>query len=297
MPDPKQPVQPMSRRRGRDLGTRPLPLQSLSWKPEDCEQSLMLVFKHVRNHTLEAIAWYVRARTPKRRVAYGARFLAIVLVGVAGFLPLVEGTLVPNLNPLWITIAIAAGGGALAFDRALGSSSGWIRCIKTEMQLRDALQSFELEWEADRATWQGKPPQLEQVRGMLRRARTFAAQMNAIVQEETNAWVEEFKSSIRQIDESLRARAAEARSRAETARTGAVNLTVTNGDQCDGGWKLMVDDGAERVLAGRTAAIGALAPGIRVFRVSGLIAGASKQAEVAATVPVGGAANAEVTLT
>lgn len=197
------------------------PLLGLSWKEEDREASLASVFEHVRKDAFDTIAWYQKARTPKRRVAWGARFLSILLVGAAAFLPLLEGTLPMPVNPLWISLAIAAGVGALALDRALGTSTGWIRCIKTELRIRDGVESFELEWEMERATWEGKAPTPQQVTAMLERAKAQAAQINAIVQEETNAWADEFQNSIHQLDQALQSRAAAARGRAGAAR-GAV---------------------------------------------------------------------------
>ncbi len=194
------------------------PLCGLSWKPEDCEESLNQVFEHVRRDALEAISWYVRARRPKRHVATSARFLAVALLGVAALLPLLEGILITQVQPIWISLAIATAAGAIGLDRALGSSSGWIRCIKTELQLRDALEHFELEWETTRANLRGTCPSPEQTTQMLKTAKDFAAQINIIVQEETNAWVEEFQSTINQIDEKLRSRA-EARARNDRVRS------------------------------------------------------------------------------
>jgi hypothetical protein len=158
------------------------------------------------------------------------------------------------------------------------------------------MESFELEWEAQRATWQGNDPTIEQVSDMLARAKAFAALVNGIVQEETNAWVEEFQTSIRQVDETLKARAEESKAKTNGARVGAVNLMVTNGEQFTGGWNLTVDGAQERSYVGRTAAIRDVPAGIRVLKVSGVINGAKKEAELAATVPPGGTANAEVTL-
>jgi hypothetical protein len=284
---------PFSRKDG-DLKTPPL--EDLSWKPPDWEPSLNAVFAHVRDDALGAIHWYVKARVPKRRVAVTARLFAITLLGSAAILPLLDGILFTDLPPVWISIIVALGAGAIAFDRWQGSSSGWIRYIKTELRIRDVLEAFELDWQIQRAAWQGNGPSAQQVEGMLLRAKGFAEQINAIVQEETNAWVEEFQSSIKQIDEALKARAEAATSRAEAARRGAINLSVTNGDQCDGGWKVSVDDRAERRYAGKSAALGDLQPGVRVVKVKGTITGNERSAEAAVTVPAGVTVDKDVTL-
>ena len=198
------------------------PLSELSWKPEDCESSLNAVFKHVRQDALNAIGWYVAARRPKRRLATGARLLAVTLLGAAALLPLMEGIIFTRIDPIWISLTIAAAAAAIGLDRALGSSSGWIRCIQTELQLRDALEAFELEWETARASWRGECPSAEQTSAMLQSAKTFAARVNIVVQEETNAWVNEFRSSISQLDERIRNRA-EARERSNASKQAALN--------------------------------------------------------------------------
>ena len=191
-------------RRRRDLTC--YPLDGLTWTEDECEASLNKVFTHIRRDAIEAMEWYSLARRPKRRLATSARFIAVLLVGVAALLPLLEGILIADVNPIWISLAIAAAAGAIGLDRALGSSTGWIRCIKTEQQLRDALEKFELEWECARAHRRGQCPSSEETIVMLQSAKRFAEQINIIVQEETNAWVDEFQTTINQIDEKLRNR-------------------------------------------------------------------------------------------
>jgi hypothetical protein len=128
---------------------------------------------------------------------------------------------------LWIALAIAVAGGAMALDRFLGGTSGWIRCMKTELQLRDELEAFELEWEFGRAALLGNVPTLDQTIAMLQRAKSFAAHVNAVVQTETNAWVEEFQSSVKQIDEALRTRTTDSREREERRRGSPIFAVPT----------------------------------------------------------------------
>ena len=201
------------------------PLEGLSWSEQECEASLNKVFAHVRNDATEMIQWYSRARRPKRQLATTVRLLAVLLIGVAALLPMLEGVLVIDVNPIWISLAIAAAAGAIGLDRALGSSNGWIRCIKTELQLRDALEKFELEWECTRAQQRGRCPTADETINMLLSAKQFAEHINIIVQEETNAWVDEFQTTINQIDEKLRSRR-EAAARMEESRLAEKERTA-----------------------------------------------------------------------
>jgi hypothetical protein len=201
------------------------PLDGLSWTEQDCEASLTKVFTHTRRDAIEAIEWYSLARRPKRRLATTARLVAVLLIGAAALLPMLEGILATDINAIWISLAIAAAAGAIGLDRALGSSTGWIRCIKTELQLRDALEKFELEWECARAHRRGRCPTSEETIAMLLTAKEFAQHINIIIQEETNAWVDEFQSTINQIDEKLRSRREES-ARVEEKRLAAAQTVV-----------------------------------------------------------------------
>jgi hypothetical protein len=195
------------------------PLEGLCWKPEEAEASLSIVFHHVRDDALDAIDWYKTSRRPKKTLAIYARTVAIGLFGAAAALPLIDPLISAiTIDSLWIALLIALAGGALALDRFLGGTTGWIRCMKTELELRDELEAFELEWECARAALQGNVPSLEQTSAFLQRARAFAAHVNTVVQTETNAWVEEFQSSIKQIDDALRSRVADTRDREERRR-------------------------------------------------------------------------------
>ena len=254
------------------------PLTDLLWSADQAETSLAKVFDHVRRDAMDAADWYWRARKPKRWIAKTAQVVGIAAVGSAGIIPLVDGALPAwTIDSLWISIVLAVGGGVVAFDRHISGSKGWIRYVKAEQQVRNALETFELEWQAERATWNGAQPSSEQVSAMLKRAQSFAAEINAIVEEETKVWGEDFVGSLKQIEESLKARQEERKAR--VASEGALNLKVTNGHESDGGWKLKVDDSAEATYTGTTAAIPRLAPGRHIVKLHGTISGKEVKAE------------------
>jgi hypothetical protein len=66
-------------------------------------------------------------------------------------------------------------------------------------------------------------------------------------------------STLKQIDEA-------AKENAGIAELGAVNITVTNGDACDVGWDLVIDQGSPTNHRGKTAAVGDLVPGIHTLK-------------------------------
>lgn len=78
--------------------------------------------------------------------------------------------------------------------------------------------------------------------------------------------MQEFRASLKDIDEAAKARP-------ETARAAAANITVENGEQCEDGWTLSIDNGPPQHRSGRTAALSNLLPGMRQVDVAGDIAG------------------------
>jgi hypothetical protein len=269
-----------------DLGVSPD--LTLDWSGGQREASLQQVFSHVTKLANDAIEWYIAAKNTKRVYARAIRMLAILLGAVAALLPtvseIVESTrgMSERLIPAgWTAVLLGIVGALLLLDRFFGFSTGWMRYIRTELQLRQIAQEFQLDWEAERSGWQGSDPTPDQTLAMLARCKAFVTQVNTIVRDETTAWVEEFESTLRQIDESAKARPA-------VSEPGALNLSVTNGDASSAGWKLSLDGLEPEKYTGRTAAKRNLVPGRHLIKVTGEVGGKAVQAEKVITVPAGG---------
>jgi hypothetical protein len=96
--------------------------------------------------------------------------------------------------------------------------------------------------------------------------------VDRIVRDETEAWAEEFRSVLKQVDETAAAAA-------KTQPTGGIDVEVTNGDQATGGWSLRIDDGTAIPQTGKTASVTGLLPALHKISASGTIGGAPKRAE------------------
>ncbi len=107
---------------------------------------------------------------------------------------------------MWASVAIGVAAALVLLDRFFGSSTGWMRFIRTEMHLRQLHQEFEMSWERERAAWAGQDPSAKQVQQMLGRAMAFVTKVSEVVRQETEEWVREFQSTLRQLDEAARAR-------------------------------------------------------------------------------------------
>lgn len=270
-------------------------LDGLDWKAGAVRESLEKVAKHASEHAAVAIEWYRDRRAWKRRLARTTRTLVILLVAAAGALPMVQQLLLTSagtstLSPVWPSLIAAAAALLLAFDKFFGLSSGWIRFIVAEDAIRSALQAFEFGWQGRLASMAAREPAPEEVQQALEEIKTFAGRINAIVSDETQRWVAEFQAALGDIEE--KARAAEAAS-----RTGAVSVTVTNGDAVDPpGWTLDADFGPARTVRGRTAALAGLSPGDHVLRLSARAKDKELHAEAIAAVQSGKSTAVEMTL-
>lgn len=269
------------------------PLPPLSWAPQDQAASLEKLAAYVANEAQAAIAWYLEKKAAKRRGAQFCRVAAIVLVTVAGLIPIlaeiwqVDGR--PRIPPGWASAALVLAVACIALDRFYGYSSAWMRFLTTEMRIRQVLHEFLLEWELRRVGLIPGQITSQQLQEGLTACRTFLGQLNAIIRDELASWVQEFTAALQELDKA-------ARTHAQTAQTGSANIVVGNGDECVGGWELSVDGGVAVRRQGRTAALPDLGPGTHTIRVAGEIGGDRKQAEKAFGVAAGTVALVELTL-
>ena len=116
----------------------------------------------------------------------------------------------------------------------------------------------------------------------------FHKQALGIVNDETKTWAAEFTEVLKQLDEQVKL-ASQANQRA------ALQLTVTNGDQCSDGWMITVDERAPEKRLGKEASIEVL-PGIHTVRINGQISGKPAQAERRVQVGPGDIQKVEITL-
>ena len=192
----------------KDFSVKELP--ELDWGPGRASASLSVVYEHASDQAKDAITWYLQSMRTKRRGAVSFRLGAILAASAAGILPILtmifatEGR--PAFSPAWASVAIGVAAALILLDRFFGSSTGWMRFIRTEMHLRQLLQQFKMNWERERASWAGQEPSAQQVQQMFERAKTFVTRVSEVVRRETEEWILEFQSTLRQLDEAARER-------------------------------------------------------------------------------------------
>ena len=265
-------------------------LPELSWAPEHRIASLDKVAAYAANQAESAIKWYLTKKKSKQWWARGLRLAAIVLVAVAGALPLIadltEGAW---LSSSWSAVVLIAAGTAIALDRFFGFSTAWMRYVATEMAIRQVLHDFLFDWEIRRSTWQKTEPDLQKATDALTAAKAFVAQINTMVKTETDDWVREFTSALAEIDRTARAQV-------EAARSGSLHLSVAGGADADDGWLVSIDGAAHVKRTGPGAVFDHLTPRRHTIAVKASVGGIEKTAQADFTITPGQATNLSLEL-
>jgi hypothetical protein len=274
----------------RDLRATGFP--AVVWDGAHDVQSLDALRKFVVERAEEASNWYVRNRRWKRVWGQYLRLFAMAATTIAGIIPILSQIFTHDgkacIQPAWGSVALAIAAGLVGLDYFFGFSSAWMRYMEADLKIVTALREFQFDWEALRQGWGGNPPAGAQVVAALVRLKQFGLQVQQLVNDETNAWIAEFRSSLRMIDEAARAKL-------EPSPRAGINVIVSNGTQVTGDWTLSVDAGTPTTHSGGRAALVNLTPGPHVLRIQGIINGNPVRDEMTISVPATGVG--EVTLT
>jgi hypothetical protein len=251
------------------------------WSPEilagkDHADAIAAIYAHVEAAAASSMAWYAQRKLGKAAASRALRALAILLTITGGLMPIIHG-IYPQA---WIAqlgfalLALAAG--AVAADRYFGISSGWIRYVTAMLAIQRALADFHLDWSglllsvaddgASEAARLGR---------FLDRARQFQHEVLKVVDEETQAWVAEFQSSLADLEKTLaaqkdaaRAAAAAAEKAAASPQTGgiAINLSAAPTGEAE----VSIDEHKVGAISGQQFGTAGVTPGLHVVAVAGI---------------------------
>ena len=261
-------------------------LETLDWAPESQMRSLNQVFEYTVGKTQGSIGWYYKSAKSKKQGAQRLRIIAILFGAIGTIFPVI-GT-VADVNPAYATIILSISATAIGIDTFFGYSSSWIRFITTAMKLEARLVVFRFAWHQALIANEGDDPSPDQVKELVASCATMLNEVQSMVEEETQMWVQEFKQSLRSYGEKI----SEQR---QALATGAITVQVTNGNHTDDGWELRIDDRNPLHYTGITAAISNLVPNMYKVTVEGLIEGMPRRTE--AVVPVAAGEIVKISLT
>jgi hypothetical protein len=278
----------------RDINAALIP--DTAWNNEEqAAASLDKLYQHVVTQTEKVANWYIKAKRPKARYARDLRILAIVATAGSGAVPILSQLYTdqagaPQVKPAYASLLLAVAGLCVAIDHYFGLSTAWMRYVSTQQDVKKANDDFQFDWQIERSKWEAGKPTSAQAQNALVLLKAFATQVNLIVQKETNAWISEFSSAIKVIDDTVS-------QRAEEGKPGGTNVTVTNGDTFAGGWNLQVDGGAAHHYVGKSAGLPNLPSGMRRITVTAVADdGSPKQAETTVSLTPGKIENVSLTL-
>lgn len=220
------------------------------------------VYQETLDSVDHQIKWYTKNASKKKWWAQKLRLSALLLLGIGFILPvLLDIVKLPlNVPGSVASVILALGTGLIALDRYMGHSSGWMRFIKTELLLKSYLSRFQYDTYMERLNWKDGKPNEEQRLSFVQRCASFRNQVWTITNDETLDWIEEFRNSLRALDEKYEEMMPQ-------SKPGSIELTVQNGEQYEDGWEFYIDGRLIKHHHGNSAAEAEVPSGNRVVRV------------------------------
>ncbi len=297
--------------------------EGISWEPGKIAEALTRLRDCVKGKGVNSVAWYYGKKKKLKGLGHSCRLGAILLTAAAGLLPMAneiyeeralkkrivetvaktDGT-VPapppsnaelvalvtanRLNPAWSALFLGLAAMLVGIDRFYGATSGYVRFMLTAQQIQQAVDEFEIDFETQKAGWTKPDPAGEQISAALAVSRKLLVRVNELVYEETKMWAAEFAAALKDLDKQVEV----AR---ESSKEGAIQVVVTNGEQCANGWRLTLGNGFPENRRGKQASVEVI-PGTYRVRVTGVINNKEVQDEKAVQVKPGEIQPVELTL-
>jgi len=155
-------------------------------------------------------------------------------------------------------------------------------------KLSQALETLQLEIEQQKLNWGSLEPTQEEAWAVLQMVQQFLKQLRGIIREETMQWAAEFTEVLKQLYE-------HAELVIQTEKKSALQITITNGDQCTVGWTLAVGDRPREKRYGKEGSV-EVPPGLYVVHVEAEIDSKTVLAERAIKIGPGDIQKLELTL-
>ncbi len=234
--------------------------------------------------------WYSKAKTPVKRMSRTIRFMSVVLFGLGGLFPILGGILKQPDNmdiTSWGYVCIAVAGTLVFLDRFFGYSSGWIRYITAETEIRNQIKEFEMRWRIETCgldlTAMPCDPRGKEIMKLLA---DFSTLIDELVKQETKTWAAEFQSNITELQKTINAKI-------ETLTPGAIKIVVTNGRDYNP-LKARIDTMTAVVISGDTALFTGVSVGHHLVVATGVKDGKQVEAAEVAVVDAGKLVTVEV---
>ncbi len=203
------------------------------WDAAKPDESLLHIQQWAVTQARERIDWYKVKSKGKKRWSVALRVMVISAAALGGLCPLIEATGVfgasaPGATEInlgrWGYVLIALAAATAGFDKYFGLSTGWMRFIVTQLSLERSLQEFQ--YDCALLHTQRQEQQTGTSLPLLQRAKDFSMQVEDLTRQETDAWVQEFQSSLAELEKVLK-------TEVEARRVGSIKVVIANASQYD----------------------------------------------------------------
>lgn len=280
----------------RDIDLAPWTIED--WADATTQAKLIKLYTQTESETHGAIDWYKRKKLWKACFSRLFRLVAISASVGGGMMPILSGMASARtwlgMEQVFMSqfgyVLLAFAAACLLFDKFFGTSSGWIRYIVTSMGIERTLIEFRAGYVLKLIDLKGAEPTPEDLRAFHLMALDMRKSVQQQVQNETNAWAQEFQQSTAELEKLVAQQRQTAEQklkemRAET-RTGSINIAVETALELDGPITVFVDDAPEAAatLSRKSGSIKDLEPGRRKITVRSSVKGTA--VETARTIDV-----------
>jgi hypothetical protein len=147
----------------------------------------------------ETVSWYDSKIIYRRTSARLLRFSMLVLGGIATLIPLLaqlfntdNNTVIqPGYSALFVGLVAIL----FAFERYFGHANAWIRFIRAKFAIQTEVDNLKLDWEVFQLKY--KSGQEVQWNTWLEYLKQHQTEVNTIVADETDAWIQEFQAAMK----------------------------------------------------------------------------------------------------
>jgi hypothetical protein len=182
-------------------------IADLDWSTENRIAALAELFGRTNGYSLRTEEWYAAKRRAKRPWGRALRVGAIALGAVAAILPVISeiysGDGRPPVAPAWSTVALILAATLIGLDRYFGFSAAWMRFMAAELRLARRRHEFEYKWQAQKVRV-GTDVSDEELATFLDLSGELTRAVDQTVSDETEGWIEEFRSSLDRVEQGVR---------------------------------------------------------------------------------------------
>jgi len=263
---------------------------------KDADVCISQMYKWTVFHAEDQITYYADKAKNNKNLSIVIRGVSVVLAGIGALFPLIDAAMAVNGEKAfiwgqWGYVILAVGAGLYGFERTYGFSSGWIRFMQANLKLTRMLNNFRYEFSLLMNTPAGKPetgenqPNVKERERLIQALNKFCDKVDAVVMEETEAWVQEFQSRIAELEKRLKIETKKDKIKNsksepddETAPTGEILVTIRTQIEYSS-YAIYMDDKLKETLTGSSEYSIKTSPGKHQVKVNGLVNDEVKKTE------------------